>query len=67
MDELTQAFSIALMDPLTILSNKLTSELPNIAAALVTLIIGYFIAKTVAYLVLRFIEKTRLEQIVAQS
>ena len=67
MDELTQAFSVALMDPLTILSNKLTSELPNIAAAFITLIIGYFIAKIVAYLVLRFIEKTRLEQLVAQS
>lgn len=67
MNNVTQALSVAFMDPLTTLANKFAAAIPNIVASLLILIIGYFVAKFIAYIVLQFIEKTKLEHFVAQS
>lgn len=56
-----ETLKMILVDPLTTFGHKIASILPNIIGAIVMLVIGYFIAKALSYVIKAFSTKLKLD------
>ena len=67
MENMVQALETVLMDPLTALGHEIASTAPNILAAAVILVAGYFISKLAAFVVVRISEKSKLDSMLEKT